>query len=158
MSGAHAADNPWRFSSEYADDAIGCVYYNYRHLDPSAGRWTSFDALEDLIGPTRYLFMNNRASSVDHLGLYDEYTHFYMIAWLASQFIDPMDAKALAYGSQYPDTEDWDPIRNAFAKEEVYHPISQLHNLNGFTRDEVGKYLFNRTHRRPMVVPAIVEL
>ncbi|MBQ6338829.1 MAG: zinc dependent phospholipase C family protein [Kiritimatiellae bacterium] len=140
MSGAHAADNPWRFSSEYADDAIGCVYYNYRHLDPSAGRWTSFDALEDLIGPTRYLFMNNRASSVDHLGLYEEYTHFYMIAWLASQFIDPMDAKALAYGSQYPDTEDWDPIRNAFAKEEVYHPISQLHNLNGFSRDEVKDY------------------
>ena len=27
--------NPWRFSSEYADDELGCVYYNYRPYEPT---------------------------------------------------------------------------------------------------------------------------
>ena len=30
--------NPFRFSSEYADDALGLVYYNYRHYEPVTGR------------------------------------------------------------------------------------------------------------------------
>ena len=139
--GISSATNPWRFSSEYADDTIGCVYYNYRHFDPGTGRWMTFDALEDLIGPTRYLFLKNKMYSVDYLGLYEEFSHFYMIAWLAHQHLqDPMDAKALAYGSQYPDTEDWDPIRNVLADDKIYRPISQLHNLNGFNRGEVEIY------------------
>ena len=29
-----AATNPFRFSSEYAVDALGLVYYNYRHYEP----------------------------------------------------------------------------------------------------------------------------
>ncbi len=37
--------NPFRFSSEYADDALGLVYYNYRHYNPLDGRWTSRDPL-----------------------------------------------------------------------------------------------------------------
>ena len=41
--GASAADNPWRFSSEYVDDALGCVYYNYRHLNSGLGQWLCFD-------------------------------------------------------------------------------------------------------------------
>ena len=39
--------NPYRFSSEYADDALELVYYNYRHYNPKDGRWTSRDKLED---------------------------------------------------------------------------------------------------------------
>ena len=39
--------NPYRFSSEYADDALGLVYYNYRHYNPKDGRWTSRDKLEE---------------------------------------------------------------------------------------------------------------
>ena len=41
--GASAADNPWRFSSEYVDDALGCVYYNYRHLNSGLGQWLCYD-------------------------------------------------------------------------------------------------------------------
>ena len=37
--GTSAADNPWRFSSEYAEDDMATVYYNYRHYEQVAGRW-----------------------------------------------------------------------------------------------------------------------
>ena len=40
-----AAVSPFRFSSEYHDDAIGCVYYNYRHYNPLDGRWMSKDPM-----------------------------------------------------------------------------------------------------------------
>ena len=37
--------NPYRFSSEYHDDALGLVYYNYRHYNPADGRWIGWDDL-----------------------------------------------------------------------------------------------------------------
>ena len=40
--------NPFRFSSEYHDDTLGLVYYNYRHYNPTDGRWTSRDPIEEL--------------------------------------------------------------------------------------------------------------
>ena len=41
--GASAAANPWRFSSESAEDDTATVYYNYRHYEPETGRWMSRD-------------------------------------------------------------------------------------------------------------------
>ena len=41
-------DNPFRFSSEYHDDTLGLVYYNYRHYNPIDGRWNERDSLEEL--------------------------------------------------------------------------------------------------------------
>ena len=38
MEGNAAEDNPIRFSSEYADDELGLVYYNYRYYNPQNGR------------------------------------------------------------------------------------------------------------------------
>ena len=40
--------NSYRFSSEYADDALGLVYYNYRHYNTTDGRWTNRDTLAEL--------------------------------------------------------------------------------------------------------------
>jgi len=37
MEGNAAEDNPFRFSSEYADDELGLVYYNYRYYNPQNG-------------------------------------------------------------------------------------------------------------------------
>ena len=60
--------NPFRFSSEYSDDALGLVYYNYRHYEPVMGRWFSRDPKE--IGLSNlYLFLQNPLFSFDHLGL-----------------------------------------------------------------------------------------
>ena len=43
--GESAATNPWRFSSEYAEDDTATVYYNYRHYEPVMGRWLSRDPI-----------------------------------------------------------------------------------------------------------------
>lgn len=45
--GACVAMNPFRFSSEYADDELGLVYYNYRHYNPLDGRWVNRDPIEE---------------------------------------------------------------------------------------------------------------
>ncbi len=62
--------NPYRFSSEYADDALELVYYNYRHYNPKDGRWMSWDKLENEGSPAeQYDFCaNNCLSYYDSLG------------------------------------------------------------------------------------------
>ena len=52
-------DNPFRFSSEYHDDTLGLVYYNYRHYNPIDGRWCGRDRLSEEITPNLYLFSEN---------------------------------------------------------------------------------------------------
>ncbi len=56
-----ADTNPYRFSSEYADDALGLVYYNYRHYDPCVGRWLNRDPIEEKGGLNLYAFCENDA-------------------------------------------------------------------------------------------------
>ena len=51
--------NPYRFSSEYADDALGLVYYNYRHYNPCVGRWTSRDPIGEFGGKGLIVFLFN---------------------------------------------------------------------------------------------------
>ena len=63
-----ATTNPYRFSSEYSDDALGLVYYNYRYYEPVMGRWLSRDPKE--IGLSNlYLFLQTPLFSFDYLGL-----------------------------------------------------------------------------------------
>ncbi|MBD9269577.1 MAG: hypothetical protein EGQ81_00590, partial [Akkermansia sp.] len=45
--GDMAQANKLRFSCEYADDELGLVYYNYRHLNPLDGRWISRDPIAE---------------------------------------------------------------------------------------------------------------
>ncbi len=65
-----SALNPWRFSSEYADDALGLVYYNYRHYEPVFGRWLCKDVIEEYGGLLIYGFCSNMVLlKTDSLGL-----------------------------------------------------------------------------------------
>ena len=65
--------NPFRFSSEYADDALGLVYYNYRHYNPLDGRWISRDRAMDSLN-SYALICNALFLSQDYLGLVDRTT------------------------------------------------------------------------------------
>ena len=73
QSGALAMANPWRFSSEFADDELGCDYYNYREYEPVAGRWMQRDPIYDEDGAFDrgvYAFCGNTAMfRFDSLGL-----------------------------------------------------------------------------------------
>ncbi len=41
-------ENPFRFSSEYHDNTLGLVYYNYRHYNPLDGRWCGRDPIGEI--------------------------------------------------------------------------------------------------------------
>ena len=66
--GDSAATNPWRFSSEYAEDDTATVYYNYRHYEPTEEKWLSRDPLGENYSKNAYSLMSN-SSSIDLLGL-----------------------------------------------------------------------------------------
>ena len=65
-------DNPFRFSSEYHDDTLGLVYYNYRHYNLTDGRWCGRDVIEEDGGENLYLFVVNQPQfSYDYAGMLD---------------------------------------------------------------------------------------
>ena len=68
--GESAASNPWRFSSEYADDELGCVYYNYREYEPVTGRWLQRDRIGEYGDLNGYAFVRNGVLyRIDRIGL-----------------------------------------------------------------------------------------
>ena len=72
-SGDLALANPFRFSSEYSDDALGLVYYNYRHFEPMMGRWVQRDPIGEKLDVIVYPYVNNQPQGKeDFLGLFDD--------------------------------------------------------------------------------------
>lgn len=63
MEGNEAQDNPFRFSSEYTDDELGLVYYNYRYYDPQNGRWISRDPMMEQAQENLYGYIGNLTSA-----------------------------------------------------------------------------------------------
>ena len=61
--------NPFRFSSEYVDDTLGLVYYNYRHYNPLEAKWISRDLASESYFANKYSFVNNNIYAIDVLGL-----------------------------------------------------------------------------------------
>ena len=45
QTGPESASNPFRFSSTYADQETGLLYYGYRYMHPAQGRWLSRDPI-----------------------------------------------------------------------------------------------------------------
>ena len=66
--GASAVANPFRFSSEYAEDETATVYYNYRHYEPVMGRWMQRDFSVREYEPNLFAFINNLVTGWDVLG------------------------------------------------------------------------------------------
>ena len=59
---------PIQWSSEYNDEELGLVYYNYRHFNPHDGRWISREPEDE-----SYIFTNNMPVwKNDVLGLYPD--------------------------------------------------------------------------------------
>ena len=69
QNGMSAAANPWRFSSEYAENDTLMWYYNYRHYDSNAGRWITRDIVESVVC-AYVVCMNDCVERIDYLGLY----------------------------------------------------------------------------------------
>ena len=68
--GDMAQSSRFRFSCEYTDDELGLVYYNYRHLNPTDGRWINRDPIAEEGELNMYSIVNNNTVSwFDILGL-----------------------------------------------------------------------------------------
>ena len=61
-------ENSFRFSSEYHDDTLGLVYYNYRHYNPTDGRWCSRDCFNEQLLLDYVMCSNCTTSLIDLLG------------------------------------------------------------------------------------------
>ena len=72
MHGDMGKNNKFRFSCEYADDELGLIYFNYRHLNPLDGRWINRDPIQEESGLNLYDFIKNASIyRIDYLGLKD---------------------------------------------------------------------------------------
>lgn len=70
MEGNAVQDNPFRFSSEYADDELGLIYYNYRYYNSQVGRWLSRDPMMERRQENLYGYVENYVGyAVDILGV-----------------------------------------------------------------------------------------
>lgn len=68
-TGDVAVENKFRFSSEYADDELAVVYYNYRYYNPTDGRWISRDPIDEQGGYNLYeACFNNPMTYQDSMG------------------------------------------------------------------------------------------
>ena len=75
--GSFAAGNPFRFSTKFADDETGLVYYGFRYYNPNTGRWPSRDPIEEDGGVNLYAFVGNEPTDqFDPLGLEDAQADF----------------------------------------------------------------------------------
>jgi RHS repeat-associated protein len=62
--GESAFTNYWRFSSEYADDNLALLYYNYRYYNLDSGKWLSRDRIGEIGGANVYSFLRNNVANV----------------------------------------------------------------------------------------------
>ena len=68
--GPEASNNPYRFSSKYADDETGLYYFGYRFYNPELGRWLNRDPITERGGINLYTFAEQSPiNRYDILGL-----------------------------------------------------------------------------------------
>ena len=92
MEGNAAEDNPFRFSSEYADDELGLVYYNYRYYSVLDGRWVTRDNINIMYS---YTYIQNQITrNIDYIGL----TSQDVVGPIDYDLEDPPPGKKKCYG------------------------------------------------------------
>ncbi|UDQ96741.1 RHS repeat-associated core domain-containing protein [Lentisphaerota bacterium WC36G] len=70
IADVETVENPFKFSSEYAEKETGLIYYNYRYYNPVNGKWLSRDPIEEKGGDNLYSFVgNDTIKNIDSLGL-----------------------------------------------------------------------------------------
>ena len=100
-----SSENPYRFSSEYMDNTLSLVYYNYRHYNPQDCRWTGRDPFYMTRGLGLYLYNNNNNGYNDLLGLYSilcfAYNEGTIIGVNSTNRNDEIEVKNVFSGNEY---------------------------------------------------------
>ena len=127
-TGPMAQTNPYRFSSEYHDTALGCVYYNYRHYNPLDGRWTTRDPMGEIGNGNIYSYIENVFWKFDLLGLITE-----------ECVCGECEIRITGRGSIIPGFQIVNYHQTIFA-EELMKSIRKLFN-DGWKEDWLDRYL-----------------
>ncbi len=133
-TGPMAQPNPYRFSSEYHDPALGCVYYNYRHYNPLDGRWMNRDPIEEEGDVALYVFgRNSTINKYDYLGLVQTYNPEKLKCCTLGKVTEGENLLVSTYNDIY-DTMEGENIPHHGSGEEsscAAVSISVLNRLNG---------------------------
>ena len=91
-------DQPIQWSSEYHDTELALVYYNYRHYNPTNGRWTGRDLLEENDEHNLYTVVRNATIyRVDRHGLFGfNYMQFETAMYEANARLTPNPIRAIS--------------------------------------------------------------
>ena len=81
-----------------ADDALGLVYYNYRHYDPVTGMWLQRDGIEEHGGVALYSFISNNFG-IEQLGLMPRLGELLVLSGALRRMGDNPVVKASGFGS-----------------------------------------------------------
>ena len=107
--GTFAAANPWRFSSEFAEDDTATVYYNYRHYEPVTGRWLQRDPIGERFNSLLYGYSNRL--DTDYLGMEElDLSYYADYAWYDISLWPPR------IGSIVTDYDMWWDMLNAIGE------------------------------------------
>jgi RHS repeat-associated protein len=95
-TGPIAKANPLRFSTKFADDETGLVYYGYRYFCPSQARWLGRDPAGEDEGLNLMAFVSNKPIlSVDTLGASEYRTD---VTNVGVDIHDTVDGENITYG------------------------------------------------------------
>ena len=118
--------NPFQFSSEYSDCAIGLVYYNFRHLNSSLGRWCG----RDKQGVDLYGYLANSVNNGwDVLGMAPQYIYEGVVL--------TRDANGM-FITQSPDwdSSDFDYFYGRPYRPSGFSPVSSESDVDGTVFDD----------------------
>jgi RHS repeat-associated protein len=145
--GESASQNPIRFSSKYAEQETGLLYYGYRFYSPQTGRWISKDPSGEGGGINLYGFLgNNGVSKIDLLGLTDydsiakhELSYSCNCGWIDWNHANPVP------GNPYATEQLWQSIyaesgQRSDLRTGYYVQYGQSYNFPPGTRLLTGYY------------------
>ena len=126
---------PFAWSSEYADEELGLIYYNYRHYNSADGRWINRDPIAEQGGWNLYAFLgNDPQDKFDGLGLVYAYS---MGAALSNAGITPAQIWDFVSGNEWsgefsmPFPEPWVSMCDIFISGTIHqksknHLVAQM--------------------------------
>jgi RHS repeat-associated protein len=146
-TGPMAHLNAFRFSTKYQDEETGFLYYGYRYLDCSSGRWMSCDPMEEKGGVNLYAILeNDTVNTTDMLGLWKLGLHEQItedaFRGLKCACIDKKKVlKGLKTGSKEPDIPDGLVWTGLF-----FLDVESGFFSDDYIKDYYGNWLSYRSH------------
>ncbi len=124
-------EQPIQWSSEYYDSELALVYYNYRHYNPTDGRWINRDPIAEQGGWNLYGFVGNSVINlVDKYGLFEAINiSLNEVPWSVLKEGEPFPIKKTQKFQETSDAVAVENIQVAFEPKSIKTPDGDLWGL-----------------------------